>query len=96
MAKPAENRPAVRFENVWKRFDLAQDEQRSLRSAALNLFRPRPAKQYAWPLRDVSFEIPWGSTVGIIGENGSGKSTILKLICRAGLFPPGPATSRYK
>ena len=33
-------------------------------------------------LRDVSFEVKKGETVGIIGHNGAGKSTILKLICR--------------
>jgi len=33
-----------------------------------------------WALRDVSLTVPPGETVGIIGANGSGKSTILKLI----------------
>jgi ABC-type polysaccharide/polyol phosphate transport system ATPase subunit len=82
MARATVDRPALRFENVWKRFELEPDDQRSLRYLPMNLLRARRPKQYSWPLRNVSFDIPWGSTVGIIGENGSGKSTILKLICR--------------
>jgi lipopolysaccharide transport system ATP-binding protein len=34
-----------------------------------------------WALRGVSFEIKRGETVGVIGRNGSGKSTMLQLIC---------------
>src|SRR5581483_6818408 len=39
-----------------------------------------------WALKDTSFKIKKGETVGIIGNNGSGKSTILKLI--AGVMYP--------
>ena len=33
-------------------------------------------------LKDLSFDVKRGETLGIIGQNGAGKSTILKLICR--------------
>ncbi len=37
---------------------------------------------YAWALRDVSFDVRQGDTLGIIGKNGAGKSTMLKLLSR--------------
>jgi ABC-2 type transport system ATP-binding protein len=46
----------------------------------------RPRVEHFWPFRDVNFSIYPGEAVGIIGKNGMGKSTLLKLI--AGVLIP--------
>lgn len=48
------------------------------------------AKNEFWALRDVSFEVNRGEAFGIIGANGAGKSTILKLV--TGIMKPTTGT----
>jgi ATP-binding cassette subfamily B protein len=35
-----------------------------------------------WALKDVSFRIPAGAIIALVGENGAGKTTVVKLLCR--------------
>ncbi len=78
------DRDEIVFENVSKRFQLA--EGRTLREFVPALFRGKAWAEPFYALRDVSFSVGRGETVGIIGRNGGGKSTILKLI--AGVSAP--------
>jgi lipopolysaccharide transport system ATP-binding protein len=76
----------VEFRNVSKKFVLHHDRARSFQEVALGLFRPRSSREDLWALDDVSFEVRPGQSLAIIGENGSGKSTALKLM--AGILRP--------
>ena len=76
--------PAIELAEVSKRFQL--QEGRTLREFVPALFRGRGWSPPFYALRDVSFRVARGETLGLIGVNGSGKSTILKLI--AGVMAP--------
>jgi len=75
----------VQFDHVSKWFTLYH-QNRTLQERAQDLFRSRqdilPSKEQFWAIRDVSFAVQKGETIGLVGANGSGKSTALKLIAR--------------
>jgi ABC-type polysaccharide/polyol phosphate transport system ATPase subunit len=72
---------------VYRRF-LHKNQFKTLKSALLtrSLLSDLTPDQTFTALDGVSFEVPRGSTFGVIGENGSGKSTLLKLL--AGITKP--------
>jgi len=76
--------PAIRVENVSKTFRMYKERNQSLKAALMR--RRRAAFEEFYALRNVSFDIPRGTTFGLIGENGSGKSTLLK--CIANILVP--------
>lgn len=82
------------IEHVSKKFRLYQEKNQYLKTALLRGGRAK--YEDFWALKDISFEVPTGSTFGIIGSNGSGKSTLLK--CLAGILTPdqGSITHRGK
>ncbi|MBV9300564.1 MAG: ABC transporter ATP-binding protein [Acidobacteriaceae bacterium] len=68
----------LRFEDVSKRYRIPSEDGRgSGLFSKLPLKRP---KTDFWALKNVSFEVKRGEALGIIGHNGAGKSTVLKLL----------------
>lgn len=79
---------AVLVQHVSKRFQRHLDKRTSLKE---RLIKGRPSRvEDFWAVTDVSLEIPKGSVYGIVGHNGSGKSTMLKLI--TGIYRPTSGT----
>ncbi len=72
----------IRLDNVSKKFIIHHERNRAFQEVVVNLFRSNGSHEQFWALRDVSFAVRKGETLGIIGHNGSGKSTTLKLISR--------------
>ena len=52
--------------------------------------------QYFWALKEVSFEIKQGETVGLTGHNGAGKSVLLKILSQITKPSEGTAEIRGK
>jgi homopolymeric O-antigen transport system ATP-binding protein len=76
----------ISFQNVVQRFRLIQERPDTLREAFAHLFRNKVSYHDFEALKGISFVVRQGETVAIVGRNGSGKSTILKII--AGVYRP--------
>ena len=84
----------VKADHVSMRFNLGIEKGFSLKQGFVDLFnfkkrrekKEKKADNDFWALTDVDFEIKRGEVVGLIGSNGAGKSTMLKIV--AGVLKP--------
>jgi len=88
------HRTAVEVDHVSKRYRLYHERNQSLKASVMRGRRARYDEFLA--LDDVSFEVREGTTFGLIGENGSGKSTMLKCIAKILRPDGGSITSNGK
>src|SRR5262249_32942678 len=74
---------------VYKKFYYYQHKPRTLREVFIHAFKnpkSKNNKEEWYPLRDFNLTLEDGETIGIVGNNGSGKSTALKII--ANIYKP--------
>ncbi len=87
----------VQFDAVSKRYLLGErmNAREALVAATRRAVRRRSdGPNELWSLRDVSFSVADGEALGIVGRNGAGKSTILKIL--AGITSPTLGVSRTR
>jgi ABC-type polysaccharide/polyol phosphate transport system ATPase subunit len=84
--------PAVELRGVSKRFYFYEHRTNTLREWFIRrvLRRPLHVARAEFTLHEVSFRVDAGESVALIGTNGSGKSTALRLI--AGIYQPSGGT----
>lgn len=76
----------VDVKDVSVKYILGDIKELSLKEFFIRKMRGEIITQEFWALRDINFHINKGELLGIIGSNGSGKSTILKVL--SGIMPP--------
>jgi ABC-2 type transport system ATP-binding protein/lipopolysaccharide transport system ATP-binding protein len=88
------SKPVIELRDVAVRYRLAKHRVASFKEFAIHWMRGALSYQELWALRGVSLEIERGATVGIVGRNGAGKSTMLKVMSRILKPQKGRATIR--
>lgn len=76
----------IKVENVSITYKMSYDNIKSIKEYLMNFIKGNIKYENFNALDNVSFEISQGEVVGIIGHNGAGKSTILKVI--SGILKP--------
>lgn len=78
---------AIELDQVSKSYQLGKQLtslREAISSSAQSMFQKKANadKDLFWALQDVSYSVAQGEVVGVIGHNGAGKSTMLKLLSR--------------
>jgi ABC-2 type transport system ATP-binding protein len=80
--------PVISVRGAGIRFKRNRRASRSFKDLFAGGQRRRRADEF-WALRDVSFDVRPGEAIGVVGRNGQGKSTLLKLVAQVMLPDEG-------
>lgn len=84
--------PIIQAENVSMQFHMASEKVDNLKEYFVKKIKGHISYDSLWALRHVSFEMQRGESVALVGLNGSGKSTFLKIL--AGVLKQTEGTVR--
>jgi ABC-type polysaccharide/polyol phosphate transport system ATPase subunit len=79
--KIKDNEVVIKVDNLTKIFEIPHEKRNSIKQWFVNPFKRIPKDKFH-ALNNVNFEVRKGEFLGIIGRNGSGKSTILKMLAQ--------------
>jgi ABC-type polysaccharide/polyol phosphate transport system ATPase subunit len=85
---------AIELNRLTKTFNVFHEPPLTLQKALYNLVRGRKNCQQVCALSDISFRIARAESIGLIGANGCGKTTLLRII--AGIYAPTSGAMRVR
>ncbi len=77
-----QNLKVINLDKVGVRYRIPSERISSFKEYSIRWIQRKVTHRDFWALRDVNLSVNRGETLGLIGHNGAGKSTMLKLIAR--------------
>lgn len=87
---PSDKDISVSVSDVSLMYNLSREREERLKEYVINMIKGNLYFDPFWALQDISFTLAHGESLGIVGHNGAGKSSLLKII--SGIITPTKGT----